>query len=191
VSDRVAPDSVEEEVSVLAANWFMIVFRFFHIVAGVLWVGSVYLFVVFVGPSAAEVGPAAGPLLGVLVKKRKVTRALIGLGGTTVVAGWIMWINNISVYGGFKAWTTSRFGIGITIGAILATFAFIDGMINVAPNIERMVDLGQEAAASGGPPTPDIQQRMASIGARSRLHGRIVLAALILAVACMATASYW
>jgi len=176
---------------VLAANWFMIVFRFFHIVAGVLWVGSVYLFVAFVGPSAAEVGPAAGPLLGVLVKKRKVTRALIGLGGTTVVAGWIMWINNISVYGGFKAWTTSRFGIGITIGAILATFAFIDGMINVAPNIERMVDLGQEAAASGGPPTPDIQQRMASIGARSRLHGRIVLAALILAVACMATASYW
>ena len=41
----------------LAANLFMIVFRLLHIVAGVLWVGSAFLFVGFIGPSAAEVGP--------------------------------------------------------------------------------------------------------------------------------------
>ncbi|MGZ4126151.1 MAG: hypothetical protein ACXVQU_11420 [Actinomycetota bacterium] len=175
----------------LGADVFLIVFRFFHIVAGALWVGAVFLFVGFIGPSAAEVGPAAGPMLGVLVKKRNVTKVLAALGGTTVLAGWIMWIRNIHTYGGFHEWTTSHFGIGVTIGALLATFAFIDGMINVAPNIERMVDLGQETAASGGPPTPDVQQRMAQIGARARTHGTIVLFGLILAVACMATARYW
>lgn len=34
----------------LAANLFMIVFRLLHIVAGVLWVGSAFLFVGFIGP---------------------------------------------------------------------------------------------------------------------------------------------
>ena len=43
----------------LAADTFMIVFRFLHIVTGVAWVGSAFLFVGFIGPSAAEVGPSA------------------------------------------------------------------------------------------------------------------------------------
>lgn len=41
----------------LAAAPFMIVFRLLHIVSGSLWVGSTFLFVGVVGPSAAEVGP--------------------------------------------------------------------------------------------------------------------------------------
>ena len=53
---------------------FMLVFRLLHIVAGVLWVGSSFMFVAFIGPSAAEVGPSAGPLLHAVVKKRKVRR---------------------------------------------------------------------------------------------------------------------
>jgi hypothetical protein len=58
----------------------MIVFRFLHIVAGVLWVGSAFLFVGFIGPSAAEVGPAAGPLLHAAVKERKVAKVITGWG---------------------------------------------------------------------------------------------------------------
>ena len=42
----------------IAAEPFMIVFRFLHILAGVLWVGSAFLFVGFIGPSAAEAGPS-------------------------------------------------------------------------------------------------------------------------------------
>lgn len=65
----------------------MIVFRFLHIVAGVLWVGSAFLFVGFIGPSAVEVGPSALPLLAAAVKKRKVAKVITGLGGVTVLAG--------------------------------------------------------------------------------------------------------
>jgi hypothetical protein len=39
----------------------MLLFRFLHIVAGALWVGSAFLFSAFLGPSAAQVGPSAGP----------------------------------------------------------------------------------------------------------------------------------
>src|SRR6185295_14268902 len=38
-------------------------------------------------PSAAEVGPSAGPILHAAVKKRKVPKVITGLGITTVVAG--------------------------------------------------------------------------------------------------------
>jgi len=41
----------------IAAVPFMLVFRFLHILAGVLWVGSAFLFVGFIGPSAVDVGP--------------------------------------------------------------------------------------------------------------------------------------
>jgi hypothetical protein len=54
----------------IAAEPFMLVFRFLHIVTGVAWVGSAFLFVGFIGPSAAEVGPSALPLLTAAVKKR-------------------------------------------------------------------------------------------------------------------------
>jgi hypothetical protein len=54
-----------------------------------------------------------------------------------------------------------------------------------------MVDLGLEIAASGGPPTPEMQQRMATIGRRLEFHGKLGLIVLILAVTCMATARYW
>jgi uncharacterized membrane protein len=176
---------------VLATSVFMIVFRFFHILSGVLWVGSAFLFVAVIGPSAAEVGPAAGPLLSVAVKKRKVVKLITALGGITVLAGWIIWLRDMSAYGGFGEWLGTRFGIGITIGAVLATIAVFEGSINVGGNVERLVDLGEEIAASGAPPSAEMQQRMATISAHLETHGKIDLLLLVLAVTAMATARYW
>src|SRR5436309_2397357 len=110
---------------------FMLIFRFFHILAGVLWVGSAFLFVGFIGPSAAEVGPAAGPLLTAAVKKRKVARVIVALSVVTVIAGWILWLRDMSLFGSFGDWITSRFGIGLTIGGVLATIAAYVGSVGV------------------------------------------------------------
>jgi len=67
----------------IAAVPFMLVFRFLHIVSGALWFGSAFLFVGIIGPSAAEVGPSAGPLLSAAVKKRKVAKIITWLGMIT------------------------------------------------------------------------------------------------------------
>ena len=83
----------------VATSPFMLVFRFFHIVAGVLWVGSAFLFVGFIGPSAAEVGPSAGPLLTAAIKKRKAAKVITALGGVTVLAGWTLWLKDMSLAG--------------------------------------------------------------------------------------------
>jgi uncharacterized membrane protein YgdD (TMEM256/DUF423 family) len=75
----------------------MLVLRLLHIVAGALWVGSAFLFAGFIGPSAAEVAPTAGPLFHVAVKKRRVVKVITGLGVVTVLVGWIMWLRNMKV----------------------------------------------------------------------------------------------
>lgn len=170
---------------------FMIVLRLLHIIAGVLWVGSAFLFVGFIGPSAAEVAPTAGPLLHAAVKKRKVAKIITGLGFTTVVAGWIMWFRNMNQYGSLGDWMSSGFGLGLTIGGVLATIAFFEGAFGVGRNVERLVDLGDEVAASGGPPSPEQQSQIDRVGADLEKFGKIDLVLLLLAVAAMATARYW
>ena len=108
----------------LAADTFMIAFRFLHILAGVLWVGSAFLFVAIIGPSAAEVGPSAGPVMAAAVKKRKVAKIITGLGVVNVLAGWILWLRNMDAFGSLSDWVSSSFGLGLTIGGLLATTTF-------------------------------------------------------------------
>ncbi len=175
----------------LAAQPVMIAFRFLHIVAGALWVGSAFLFVGFIGPSAAEVGPSAGPLMSVAIKKRKVATVITVLGAVTVAAGWIMWFKDMNDYGGIGDWLGSGFGKGITTGAVLATITFFVGYLGVGRNVERLVSLGDEIAAAGGPPTPEQAASLGRLGAALEKHGKLDLVLLLLAVSAMATARYW
>jgi uncharacterized membrane protein len=176
---------------VLATDAFMLVFRTLHIMAGVLWVGSAFLFVGFIGPSAAEVGPSAGPLLSVAVNKRKVVRVITGLGGLTVAAGWILWLKDLSLAGSFGDWVGSRFGLVLTIGAVLATIAMFEGSLGVGRNVERLVGVGDAVAASGGPPSSEQAAEIGRLQAELKTHGRLDLVLLLLAVLAMSTARFW
>lgn len=175
----------------LAADPFMLVFRFLHIVAGALWVGSAFLFSGFIGPSAAEVGPSAGPLLSALVKKRKLPKIIVGLSGITVLAGWILWLRDLDRYGSFGDWIGSSFGLAITIGAVLATTAFFIGMLVISKNVTRLVELGETMAAAGTPPTPEQGAEMSRVQSTLETASKIDLLLLVLAVTAMATARYW
>ena len=175
----------------IAAVPFFLVFRFLHIVAGVLWVGSAFLFVGFIGLSAVEVGPAAGPLLTAAVKKRKVAKVITGLGIVNVLAGWALWLRDMSLYGGAGNWVSSRFGLVLTIGGALATITFFVGYLGVGVPVERLVDVGNEVAASGGPPSPEQQTQIERLSASIERHGKTDLLLLLLAVTAMATARYW
>ncbi|MEO8477888.1 MAG: hypothetical protein ABI572_12690 [Actinomycetota bacterium] len=175
----------------IATQLFMLFFRFFHIVAGVLWVGSAFLFGVFIGPSAAEVGPSAGPLLHVAVKKRKVAKVIKVLSIVNVAAGWTLWLHDMGAYGGLSEWLGSSFGVGLTIGAVFATAALAVGWYGVGRNVENLVDLGAEIGRSGGTPSPEQGARMASISASLEKFSKIDLALLLVAVTTMSTARYW
>jgi hypothetical protein len=119
------------------------------------------------------------------VKKRKVPKVITGLGFTTVIAGWILWLRDLNDHGSLGDWLGSNFGLVLTIGAVLATIAAFLGAFGVGRNVERLVDMGDTVAASGGPPTPEQQARIEHLGGeiearedrprpappRGRLHG--------------------
>ena len=59
----------------LAASTFDPIFRTFHIMFGIAWAGSAFLFTVFVEPAAAKLGPRAGPVMHeVQERMRKLSR---------------------------------------------------------------------------------------------------------------------
>jgi hypothetical protein len=169
---------------------FMLVFRFLHILGGVLWVGSTFLVGAFLGPSGTELGAPAIPLLTAVIKKRKAVKVIGGIGGTTVLAGWATWLWDMHVYGSLTSWITSRFGIAITIGGVLATIALFVGALSGA-RAERLVDLGNEIVAAGGLPSPGQQSELDWLSRETERYGKIDFALLVLAVLAMATARYW
>jgi hypothetical protein len=169
----------------------MIVLRLFHVVGGALWFGSAFLFAGFFGPAAAETAPSSGAIMSNVIKKRRVAKVLAGLAITTVIAGWLLWVKNAMGYPSVMDWVTSSFGLVLTIGGVAATAAAYFGITGIGNNVERLVEIGDEVAASGGPPTPEQGARMAHLGAEIQKHSKIDLVLLFIAVIAMATARYW
>jgi hypothetical protein len=169
----------------------MLVLRLFHVVGGALWFGSSFLFAGFVGPAAAETAPSSVALMSNIIKKRRVAKVLAGLAITTVVAGWLLWFKNAAAYPSVVDWVTSSYGLVLTIGGVAATAAAYFGITGIGNNVEKLVEIGDEVAASGGPPTEEQGARIAHLGAEIARHSRIDLVLLFIAVTAMATARYW
>jgi uncharacterized membrane protein len=169
----------------------MLVLRLVHVVAGAAWFGSAFLFAGFIGPSAAETAPSSGALMSAVIKKRRFAKIIAGLAITTVIVGWVLWVKNALAYPSVGDWVTSSFGLVLTIGGVAATLAAYFGITGIGNNVEKLVDIGDEVAASGSPPTPEQGARMAHLGAEIKRHSRIDLVLLFVAVAAMATARYW
>jgi len=175
----------------IATSWFFVIFRLIHILAGVAWAGGVFLFVVFVQPSAAAVGPAAGPMMGQLLSVRKLVDRLLMLAATTIAAGLVLYIKLWSEHGSFGDWVGSSYGAGLTIGMIAAIAAASSGLFGTRPNVQRLLALQGQIAASGGPPTPEQAAEVASLQGKLKTLARVGLGLLVIAVAMMATARYW
>jgi len=162
----------------------MIVLRTFHILGGALWFGMAFLFTGFLGP-------AAGPVMSNLVKKRKIATVIAALAITTVIAGWTLWLKNALSYPSVGDWLTSPFGLVLTFGGVVATFAAQYGIRGIGNNVERLVAVGDEVAASGGPPTAEQGAALARLGAEIEKHSKVDIVLLFVAVFAMATARYW
>jgi hypothetical protein len=167
---------------VLATSGYMVVFRLLHILGGIFWVGAVALFALFIAPAAAEVGPAAGPLVANLVGKRRVVRVI-----AASFAYWHDW----DAYGSLGAFLDTRFGVVLSIGVVFALVAFAIGVSVVLPGVEGAVRLGGQIAAAQGAPPAELLERMRSLQLRNARASRTVLGLLVVAASAMATARYW
>jgi hypothetical protein len=175
----------------LAAEPYMLVFRILHIVGGVLWVGSTFFLSVFLGPTVAEVGPSAGPLMHKLVIERRVTQVITTLAIVTVVAGGFVYWHNVDIAGSLGDFVGTDFGLVLTIGAVLGVTAMFWGITQVGNKIEQMVHYADGAMPAEGPPPADVVAELDRRGARLKTNSIVDLVLQLGAVVAMSTARYW
>ena len=174
----------------IGTSVYMIVFRAVHIVAAVAWGGSVFLFVTVIQPSAAAIAPAGAPFMAVLLGPRRIIDRLIGLGSVTVLGGLFLYWHDSQAYGSIGAFAGTAFGTAITVGALSAIAALAIGVFATRPRAQRLMAIGGQAAAAGGP-TPEQAAEMGTLQGQLKVLARASLALIVLTAFAMATAQYW
>ena len=173
----------------LATDAYMVLLRIVHIVTGVFWVGSLFVVVVFVQPSAAALGPAGAPFMSELRRRRFVDVVFIDA-LFTVVAGSFLYWHDWHTYPSFGDWIGSNLGAALTVGTLLAISGLVVAALVTRPTIGRLVSLGRQAAGSGGTPSPELAARIGALQRRLIVAERASFSLVLLAVVAMASARY-
>jgi uncharacterized membrane protein len=181
--------AVGELGTMLATDAYLVALRIVHIATGVIWVGSLFVVVVFVQPSAATLGPAGMPFMSELRRRRFVDVVFIDA-VFTVIAGAFLYWHDWHTYPAFGDWVGSRFGASLTVGGLLAIAGLGVAASLTRPTIARLVALGKRVAESGGPPTPETSERIAVLQRRLVVAERVSFTLVLLAVVAMASARY-
>jgi uncharacterized membrane protein len=167
----------------------VLVLRLIHIGAGAFWVGSVFTFFLFVQPAAIAVGPEATKFTYQLLHHRRLPIWIFGSAVVTVLAG--LWLLVITSNGLDPDVLFSASRLGYTVGGVAAIVTIGIGGLYVLPRTFTTERTIGTLLAEGRPPTPEEQQTLARVGGQARRAGWLVLVGLTIAVASMATASYW
>lgn len=173
----------------LAADASMVFLRIVHIATGVIWVGSLFVVVVFVQPSAAALGAAGAPFMSELRRRRFVDVVFIDA-VFTVVAGAFLYWRDWHTYPSFGDWIDSSFGASLTVGALLAIAGLGVAASLTRPTIRRLVALGMQVAEPGSPPPPETAARIGALQRRLVVAERVSFSLVLLAVVAMAAARY-
>lgn len=178
----------------VGASAYIIVFRIVHIVSAIAWGGSVFMFVVFLQPTAAAIAPAGMPFMRELLEHRGLIDRILWLAIVTIVGGSFLYWHDWHGYASFGDFVSSGFGAGLSIGGLSAIIAFLIGLFGTRPRGKRLIALMSTAARSaqaGTPPPPDVVAEMHRTQATLKVLARLNLAFITIAALAMATARYW
>ncbi|HET9671599.1 MAG TPA: hypothetical protein VFQ40_01970 [Actinomycetota bacterium] len=167
---------------------YMVVLRILHIVAGIFWVGAALTTILFLQPTAREVGPAAGPFMAHLAGKKRLVDWVLAAATLTILAGVLLFWR---VTDGLDPdLVGTAYGLSLTVASLSAIVAYSLGLSIVRPTILETLAIGREVAAGGGTPTPEQGARLQALQARSKQAGRTIVPLLVVAAAGMAAARY-
>ena len=162
----------------LTAVGTVAILRLIHIVAGGFWAGAGILMGWVIAPAARSAGPAAGPFMQALLR-RKVTLILITAGLVTIASG--LWLLSI------RQPTMSRWqDWALVIGALSGITAVTIGIGLQRPTAKKIQALGAEIAAGGSPPSQAQGAEMGSLQGNMSRYGSIIAYLFVVALAGMA-----
>lgn len=158
--------------------------RLLHIVAGTFWVGANMFMAFFIYPTAKVSGEAGKTFVGNMVNKNKLPVWMSISSLLTILSGLVLLM---IMSGDFSLeFFKSNYGIGLTIGAGIAIFAFFHGFIMIRPCGIRLSEIGKEL--SGGEEKiseqlrKEIEDLNAKIASSTNLETGFLIASLVLMI---------
>jgi uncharacterized membrane protein len=164
-----------------------IVLRLIHILAGIFWVGAIFLIAGFLVPAVRATGPEGGRFMQHLMLRRRLPVFLLIAMLLTVISGFTMYARLAAATDG--AWASTPPGIGYGVGGLAAILGAVVGGAISGPAARRMAAIGQLASQSGGL-SGEQQAEMKKLQARSALGSRVTASLLAVAAGAMAIARY-
>jgi uncharacterized membrane protein len=156
-----------------------------HILSGVFWAGSAILFGFVISPAVSATAESGQKVLAHLVTKARISAMIAYSAILTVLAGGsLYWIDS---QGFTSPWQRSGPGIGFGIGGLAAVVGLVFGLL-VGKNTNI---LGRMAAELQGKPSPEQLSKIQAAVHQLGYAGPISSVAVLIALACMATARYW
>lgn len=163
-----------------------ILLRLIHILAGIFWVGAVFVVAGFLVPTVRELGPQGGRFMQHLAQRRRLPVVLGIAGALTVLSGFAMYARLAASTHG--QWAGSRPGIAYGVGALAAILGGIAGGAISGRAARRMAAIGQASGTAA--PSAEQQAEMGRLQGRIALGSRITAGLLAVAAGAMAVARY-
>jgi uncharacterized membrane protein len=162
--------------------------RLIHILAGVFWVGALFIMAGFLVPTVRETGEAGGRFMQHLMLRRRLP-VFLGIATLlTVLSGFTMYGRLVAATNG--AWADTRPGMAYGIGGLAAVLAAVLGMVISGSAGRRMTAIGQSVAQSGRPPSAEQQAEIERLRGRMSVGTRTAAGLLVVATGAMAIARY-
>jgi uncharacterized membrane protein len=161
--------------------------RLVHILAGIFWVGAIFLIAGFLLPTTRATGPAGGRFMQHLMQQRKLPTFLAIAMLLTVLSGFTLYGRIVAATHG--AWAGTPPGIAYGVGGLAAILGALVGMLVSGPAARRMAAIGQNSAQAGGP-SAEQQAEIGRLQGRMVLGSRLVAGFLAVAAGLMAIARY-
>jgi uncharacterized membrane protein len=160
--------------------------RLIHILAGIFWVGAIFLIAGFLLPTARATGRDGGRFMQHLMQQRRLPVFLAIAMLLTVLSGFTMYGRLMAATNG--AWGGTAPGIAYGVGGLAAVLGAALGMAVSGPAARRMAAIGQRAAQGG--PSAEEQAEIGRLQGRMVLGSRLVAGFVAVAAGAMAIARY-
>ena len=160
--------------------------RLIHM-AGIFWVGAIFLIASFLLPSARATGREGGRFMQHLMQQRRLPMFLAVAMLLTVISGFTMYGRLVAATHG--AWASTPPAMAYGAGGVAAVLGALAGVLISAPAARRMATFGQSAAQKGGPSTEE-QAEIERLQRRMALGSRLVAGLLAFSAGTMAIARY-
>lgn len=168
-------------------NTTLVVLRFLHIGAGVMWAGTILFFGLILEPAIRGAGPAGGQVMQQL-QARKFGMIMPILALIAILTGFDLLRRDFP--GGPSAWVSTRGGTTFVIGGAAAVLTLIIGVTVTLPTIKKLTALAAQLGKQGSQPDPALAAEMTRLRGRMTLLGRFGTTLVAVTVVCMAIARY-